>query len=91
MGHPPLGAIVVPLLAVRRVLREQFALLHKMVLDRVRSDRLCRRLMTVPGVGPVVALTFRATVDQPERFARSKKLVHRFRQMLHADGRAWPG
>jgi transposase len=61
-GHPPLGAIVAPLLAVRRVLREQFALLHKMVLDRVRGDRLCRRLMTVPGVGPVVALTFRATV-----------------------------
>ena len=29
------------------------AVLHKMVLDRVRSDRLCRRLMTVPGVGPV--------------------------------------
>jgi transposase len=46
MGHPPLEAIIVPLLAVRRVLREQFALLHKMVLDRVRSDRLCRRLMT---------------------------------------------
>src|SRR5215472_13994577 len=43
-AHPPLGAIVAPLLAVRRVLREQFALLHKMVLDRVRSDRLCRRL-----------------------------------------------
>jgi Transposase IS116/IS110/IS902 family len=43
-----------------------------LVLDQVRSDRLCRRLMTVPRVGPVVALTFRATVDQPQRFARSK-------------------
>jgi transposase len=51
MGHPPAGAIVAPLLVVRRVLREQFALLHKLVLERVRSDRLCRRLMTVPGVG----------------------------------------
>jgi transposase len=51
VGHPPLGAIVAPLLAVRRVLREQLSLLHKMVLDQVRSDRLCRRLMTVPGVG----------------------------------------
>jgi transposase len=50
-GHPPLGAIVAPLLAVRRVLREQFARLHKMVLERVRRNRLCRRLMTVPGVG----------------------------------------
>ena len=78
VGHPTLGVIVVPLLAVRRVLREQFAVLHKMVLDQVRSDRLCRRLMTVPGVGPVVALTFRATVDQPQRFARSKMVGAHF-------------
>lgn len=78
VGHPPLEAIVAPLLAVRRVLREQFAVLHKMVLDRVRRDRLCRRLMTVPGVGPVVALTFRATVDQPQRFARSKTVGAHF-------------
>ena len=78
VGHPTLGAIVAPLLAVRRVLREQFAVLHKMVLDQVRSDRLCRRLMTVPGVGPVVALTFRATVDQPQRFARSKMVGAHF-------------
>jgi len=77
-GHPPLGAIVAPLLAVRRVFREQFAVLHKMVLDRVRSDRQCRRLITVPGVGPVVALTFRATVDQPQRFAHSKMVGAHF-------------
>ena len=31
-----------------------------------------RRLMTVPGVGPVVALTYRATVDVPARFRKSK-------------------
>jgi len=77
-GHRPLGAIVAPLLVVRRVLREQLAPLHKMVLEQVRSDRLCRRLMTVPGVGPVVALTFRATVDQPQRFARSKAVGAHF-------------
>ena len=70
--------IVTPLLAVRRVLREQLAKLHKMVLDQVRGDKLCRRLMTVPGVGPVVALTFRATVDQAQRFARSKTVGAHF-------------
>src|SRR5262249_18279326 len=64
--HRPWEEFVASLLAVRGVLQQQLALLHKMVLDRVRSDRLCRRLMTVPGVGPVVALTFRATVDQPQ-------------------------
>src|SRR5829696_5970775 len=69
-GHLRLEMIVAPLLAVRRVLREQLAKLHKMVLDQVRRDPLCRRLMTVPGLGPVVALTFRATVDQAQRFVR---------------------
>jgi transposase len=37
----------------------------------VRDDYVCRRLMTVPGVGPVVALTYRATVDVPARFRNS--------------------
>src|SRR4051812_47059295 len=71
-GQPPLEMIVVPLLTVRRVVREQLAKLDKMVLDQVRGDKLCRRLMTVPGVEPIVALTFRATVDQAQRFTRSK-------------------
>jgi transposase len=35
---------------------------------------VCRRLMTVPGVGPVVALTYRATVDVPARFRKSKSV-----------------
>ena len=47
----PLEMIVVLLLAVRRVVREQLAKLDKMVLDQVRGDKLCRRLMRVPGVG----------------------------------------
>jgi transposase len=54
-GQPPLEMplemIVVLLLAVRRVVREQLAKLDKMVLDQVRGDKLCRRLMRVPGVG----------------------------------------
>ena len=36
------------------------------------DDAVCHRPMTVPGVGPVVALTFRATVDVPSRFANCK-------------------
>ena len=38
----------------------------------VRDDPVCRRFMTVPGVGPVVALTYRASVDQPHRFVHSR-------------------
>ena len=56
-------APVEPLLIVRRTLREQIGILHGRLLAIVRTDDVCRRLMTVPGVGPVVALTYRATVD----------------------------
>ena len=57
-------ALVEPMLVVRRVLREQINILHRRLLAIVRDDEVCRRLMTVPGVGPVVALTYRATVPQ---------------------------
>src|SRR3954447_22152395 len=43
-------------------LREQIVILHRRLLAIVRDDEVCRRLMTTPGVGPVVALTYRATV-----------------------------
>ncbi len=67
-----LAALVEPLLIVRRVLREQIAALHHRLLAIVRDDEVCRRLMTVPGVGPVVALSFRASVDVPARFRNSR-------------------
>ena len=69
---PDLALLVEPLLLVRRVLREQTDILHRRLLAIVRDDEVCRRLMTVPGVGPVVALTYRATVDVPARFRNSK-------------------
>jgi len=69
---PDLAILVEPLLIVRRALREQFGILHRRLLAVVRDDEVCRRLMTVPGVGPVVALTYRATVDVPARFRKSK-------------------
>ena len=69
---PDLAELVEPLLVVRRVLREQLGILHRRLLAIVRDDEVCRRLMTVPGVGPVVALTYRATVDVPARFKNSK-------------------
>lgn len=65
---PDLAELVEPMLIVRRTLREQIGILHRRLLAIVRNDDVCRRLMTVPGVGPVVALTYRATVDVPARF-----------------------
>jgi transposase len=69
---PDLAALVEPLLVVRRVLREQLGILHRRLLVVVRDDEVCRRLMTIPGVGPVVALTYRATIDVPARFRNSR-------------------
>jgi transposase len=69
---PDLAMLVEPLLIVRRVLREQIDILHRRLLAVVRNDDVCRRLMTIPGVGPVVALTYRVTVDVPARFKNSK-------------------
>jgi transposase len=71
-GHPDLVAITGPLLTARHCLREELGVLHRLLLALVRGDEVCRRLMTMPGVGPVVALTFRATLDVPARFTNSK-------------------
>src|SRR3712207_6656546 len=41
-------------------------------------DDVCRRLMTVPGVGAVVAITFTSAADDPARFRRSKDVGAHF-------------
>lgn len=73
-GHPTLPAIFEPLLAAREALRLHLATLDKQVRDATHADPVCRRLMTAPGVGAIVAMTFRAAVDQPERFRSSRQI-----------------
>jgi transposase len=73
-GNRELLAVIDPLLAAGTALRDQLAVLEKRVRDAARQDPVCHRLMTMPGVGAVVALTFRAAVDQPERFSSSKAI-----------------
>ena len=46
--------------------------LHKTVLAIVRDDAVCRRLMTVPSVGPLVAITYKSAMDDPNRIMKSK-------------------
>ena len=67
-----LQAYIFPMLAVRRELIAQMAKLHKLILDYIKNDEVCRRLMTVPGVGPLTALAYKTFVDRPQRFAHSK-------------------
>ena len=56
------------MLRVRQALFEEFERLDRLCRELARRDPVCRRLMTVPGVGVVVALTYRTGVDAPERF-----------------------
>lgn len=65
-------AMVEPLLSILSVMLKEFARLTKQVLDIVRKEAVCRRLMSAPGVGPITALAFRATIDRPERFGSSR-------------------
>lgn len=55
-------------------LRAAVADLHRLVLRAVRADPICRRLMTMPVIGPVTALTYRVTIDDPKRFRRSRSV-----------------
>lgn len=65
-------ALVEPLLAIMATMLREFGRLTKQVLNIARKEQVCRRLMGVPGVGPITALAFRATIDQPDRFRRSR-------------------
>lgn len=66
------------MLDVRRALLEGYDRLHRVLLQVVQHDPVCRRLMTVPGVGPVVALSFKVGVDDPHRFTRSRTVGAHF-------------
>ena len=71
-GQAMLERVVDPMLRVHAALRGEYAILHRELLATVRDDEVCRRLMTVPGVGAVVAMSFKSAIDQPERFQHSK-------------------
>ena len=73
-GHPSLEAIAQGLLAVRVGLRREFDRFEKQVRAIARSDTRTRLLMSVPGVGAIVSLTFVAAIDDPARFNSSKQV-----------------
>jgi transposase len=73
-GHPSLDTIAQGLLAVRVALRREFDRFEKQVLAVARCDTRARLLMSVPGVGAIVSLTFAAAIDDPARFKSSKQV-----------------
>jgi transposase len=77
-GQPMLERVIEPMLRAREALSKEFHTLHRALLDVVRNNSLCRRLMTVPGVGAVVAITFTTAIDDPARFHRSRAVGPHF-------------
>ena len=71
-GNAMLEAAAEPILRARADLRRELAGLEKLIRRLAREDRVCRLLMTMPGVGHVIALTFTSAIDDSERFRRSK-------------------
>jgi len=73
-GHPSLETIVEGLLAVRVALRREFDRFEKQVRAMARRDTRARLLMSIPGVGAIVSLTFASAIDDPARFKSSKQV-----------------
>lgn len=66
-----------PLLRAREAIVEQIDALGRLIDEAAQADPVCRRLMTVPGVGEHTALAFRSSIDEPERFLNSRNVgVH---------------
>ena len=73
-AEPGLSRLIDPLLEARRAIIEQIEHYDRQLLTIARHHPAVARLMTVPGVGPVTAIAFAATIDDPTRFRRSRQI-----------------
>lgn len=69
---------LVPLLEARAALYKTYRKLDSEVRALARNDAVCKRLMSVPGVGPVTARAFKTGVDDPTRFSSSRNVPAHF-------------
>lgn len=72
--HPSLEAIAGPLIATHETICLECAALEKELVAQARGNELARRFMTIPGVGPIVAMSFIATIDEATRFRKSTQV-----------------
>ncbi len=77
-GNTILEITIGSMLAARAALETEFKRLHRELLTLVRADPVCRQLMSVPGVGAIVAITFKSGVDDPTRFKHSRDVGPHF-------------
>ena len=73
-GQPLLAAAIEPMLKAREAIARQIGDLDGKLLRLARSEPQVRRFMTVPGVGAIAALCYFATIDDPERFKKSRSV-----------------
>lgn len=71
-GNAMLETMAEAMLRARAALHEELAGLERRLRDLAKQDAACRLMMTMPGVGPQVALTVKSAIDAPERFRSSK-------------------
>jgi transposase len=64
-GHATLEELIGAMLSARAALETEFKRLHRALLALVRDDPVCRQLMSEPGVGAIVAITFKSGIDDP--------------------------
>jgi transposase len=77
-GHKTLEGVAKALLAVHAVLLREFGEFERRVRAIARTDARVRLLMSAPGVGALVALTYVAAIDDPTRFKSSKTVGAHF-------------
>ena len=73
-NQAPLAAVLRPLLVTRAAVVKQLAGIERVVRKTARQDTVVRRLMTAPGIGTIVATTYKAVIDDPRRFAHSRQV-----------------
>jgi transposase len=67
-----IAAVIMPLLQARGMARSKCAALDRRLIGSVQGDATCRRLMTMPGVGPLTAVAYVAALEKPDTFKRSR-------------------
>ncbi len=77
-GQPTLQAIADALLAARGVLAREFTGLDKRIHATARQDERVKLMMSAPGIGSIVGLSFVAAIDDPTRFKSSKSVGPHF-------------
>lgn len=72
--EPELYGFIAPMLRIRDEIRRELVALDKIVVDLVKEHEVCKRLVTVPGIGPINALAFVTAIDNPHNFRKSRSV-----------------